>query len=109
MDNIDMNLSATSSKSGAKVRGTFDGLTNAGPILTGNVTADTNDYTLQDLSDTPVTLFDDVANNISAANLTTVLTYFDAAGHTATVMMDFGILGDGGGAFTCRAAGNVLP
>jgi hypothetical protein len=90
-------------------QGTFDGLTNAGPILTGNVTADTNDYTLQDLSDTPVTLFDDVANNISAANLTTVLTYFDAAGHTATVMMDFGILGDGGGAFTCRAAGNVLP
>jgi hypothetical protein len=106
---IDMNLSATSSKSDAKIRGTFDGLTNAGPILTGNVTADTNDYTLQDLSATPVTLFDDLANNVSAANLTTVLTYFDAAGHAATVMMDFGILGDGGGNFTCRAAGNMLP
>lgn len=106
---IDLNLSATSSKPGAKIRGTFDGLTNAGPILTGNVSADTNDYTLQDLTDTPVTLFDDVANNISAANLTAALTYFDAAGHAATVMMDFGILGDGGGDFTCRAAGNALP
>jgi hypothetical protein len=106
---IDLSLSATSSKSGAKIRGAFDGLTNAGPILTGNVTADTNDYTLQDLSGTPVTLFDDVANYISAANLTAALTYFDAVGHTATVMMDFGIHGNGGGDFTCRAAGNVLP
>jgi hypothetical protein len=106
---MDMNLSATSSKSGAKIRGTFVGLTNAGPIVTGNVTADTNDYTLQDLSATPVTLFDDVAGNISAADLTTVLTYVDAAGHVATLTMDFGILGNGGGSFTCRAAGTVLP
>jgi hypothetical protein len=25
------------------------------------------------------------------------------------VMMDFGIHGNGGGDFTCRAAGNVVP
>jgi hypothetical protein len=106
---IEMHLSATSSHSGAKVRGTFDGLTNAGPILTGNVTADTNSYTMQDLSTTPVSLLDNVGSNVSAANLTTLLTYFDAAGHVATVLMNLSIIGTGGGAFTCGAAGNVVP
>ncbi len=106
---VEMHLFASSSRSGAAIRGTFDGLTNAGPIITGNLDADFNRYTTQELSGTPVSLLDSVGGNISAATLSTVLTYSDDAGHIATVMMDLGILGVGGGDFTCRAAGSVIP
>jgi hypothetical protein len=106
---VEMQLSAKSSQAGAEIRGMFDGLTNAGPIVTGNVTADTNNYTMQDLSASPVLLLDNVGANASTANLTTVLTYFDAAGHVATVWMDLSMSGTSGGAFTCGATGNVLP
>jgi hypothetical protein len=106
---VEMHLTATSSQPGAVIRGSFDGVTNAGPVITGNLTTDTNAYTLQNLSAAPVSVLDSVGPNISAANLTAVLTYSDSADHIATVLMDLGINGTSGGAFTCRATGNVIP
>jgi hypothetical protein len=106
---IQLQLYASSSAAGAAIHGTVDGFENQGPLITGSIQANVNNYTVQTLTSDPASLSFTTSSLVGATYLTGQFTYSDSHGEVLSVLLEYGALGTGGGSATCHASGAMLP